>query len=719
MSISQVVKGLVGKLRGAPPADTVFVQPLVQSKNIEEPVHDGASLAEIVSNQAPPVELGIPVLSLDELMATQRELIDKLQTIGELDTNEFRALVLPVIQRFAAFVHLLPASENYHHHGTGGLLNHSLDVALRAGRMVSNKYLQQPGFSPSRNNAIKTRWPYAAMLAGLCHDLAKPFADFEVTDMDMQRTWDPFSETLLEWAQREKIRRYRYTWNQGRYGKHEQMAGGLVHHVLTPEFLSWLREAGSTITYPLFQVIAYGSASPKRNALRAVVMEADQRSTITDVHRWQEARKEIGMKVKMERYLLNIIKEQILSDDWTVNEVDSIVWVIEGDVFLEWKEAAAFLIYKLDELELNGLPSTPAAIADLLIKTDIALQNLSNPNRPRRLWDISIPITSRDGMEIEVRKQALRFVSADYVLDRFYESLPGARILKTPANSDDDADIIDTSNDSVTASKDAPTEASDTPSPARESSAKNTSSLLSDGQSPGTANNKAFAFAAQMGEPLPDSPATSNRQENNPSPPMRKPSKAADEAPTSTEGHPITDASRPFGGQGAEPTAKKRRYKKTPAQDAFGRQPKKAHNPALEKALLSRLRRPRHVERLVRNTDEGLSLVFPDGFLGTKSPAELKSMFIDSGMVRQTDSEKYYPLRSDLAETISGLLDNNKSTNRGERPQGRGGNSNGASTVFPSMVQNKQRKRDPKKRAGSSGKTGADNDFTHTKEPAQ
>jgi conjugal transfer pilus assembly protein TraI len=421
-----IVSGLFSKKL---PDDIVMVEPLVEHHDLEKVVIDGMSLAEIVRNQAPPLELGIPLLSVDQLLFTQRDIIEQIQNIGVLDTERFRSLIMPVIQRFAAFVHLLPASENYHHHGTGGLLNHSLDVALRSGRLVTAKYLQSPKSSPSLNNTLKERWPYVAMFAGLCHDLAKPFTDFVVTDMDGAMIWDPFSESLLAWAQRNRLSRYRYTWVKNRYGKHELMAGALLHQILTNDFASWLRTGGSTITYPMFQYISYGSASPNSNVLRSIVSEADQRSTITDVHRWQEARKEIGMKVKPERYLLNIIKEQFLSGEWTVNDVDAMAYIIEGDLYLDWDSASEFLIFKLEELELNGLLDTKISIANLLISANIAEKNLTDPNRPRRLWDIEIVLQSGEEGEVVSTKRALRFVSPDYVLDRLYES-SNARILK-------------------------------------------------------------------------------------------------------------------------------------------------------------------------------------------------------------------------------------------------------------------------------------------------
>jgi conjugal transfer pilus assembly protein TraI len=49
----------------------------------------------------------------------QAELIEERNSLG-FTVDDFNRLVLP-IQRYAAFVHLLPASESHHHRGAGGI----------------------------------------------------------------------------------------------------------------------------------------------------------------------------------------------------------------------------------------------------------------------------------------------------------------------------------------------------------------------------------------------------------------------------------------------------------------------------------------------------------------------------------------------------------------------------------------------------------------------
>ncbi len=46
------------------------------------------------------------------------------------DAFTFTNLVLKPLIEYIRWIHLLPASENHHHNGIGGLLSHSLEVAM-------------------------------------------------------------------------------------------------------------------------------------------------------------------------------------------------------------------------------------------------------------------------------------------------------------------------------------------------------------------------------------------------------------------------------------------------------------------------------------------------------------------------------------------------------------------------------------------------------------
>ncbi|WOU68907.1 TraI domain-containing protein [Klebsiella pneumoniae] len=48
------------------------------------------------------------------------------------DAYTFTNLVIKPLMEYTRWIHLLPASENHHHAGTGGLLTHSLETAFLA-----------------------------------------------------------------------------------------------------------------------------------------------------------------------------------------------------------------------------------------------------------------------------------------------------------------------------------------------------------------------------------------------------------------------------------------------------------------------------------------------------------------------------------------------------------------------------------------------------------
>jgi hypothetical protein len=86
--------------------------------------------------------------------------------------KHFEQLYQGLIERFAELVQLLPASENHHHAHSGGLLDHSLDVAQKA-VAIRRGHLLPPGAEPEEVARASDRWTYAVFSAGLLHDVGK------------------------------------------------------------------------------------------------------------------------------------------------------------------------------------------------------------------------------------------------------------------------------------------------------------------------------------------------------------------------------------------------------------------------------------------------------------------------------------------------------------------------------------------------------------------
>jgi len=72
---------------------------------------DVTSVEDTEIPRYPPFLKGLLVAASARILATQRELIARLQDALAFTDARFATLVRPVVERYAAFVHLLPASE--------------------------------------------------------------------------------------------------------------------------------------------------------------------------------------------------------------------------------------------------------------------------------------------------------------------------------------------------------------------------------------------------------------------------------------------------------------------------------------------------------------------------------------------------------------------------------------------------------------------------------
>ncbi|HBS5676393.1 TraI domain-containing protein [Klebsiella sp. 141240] len=82
-------------------------------------------------------------LPAQQLLASplRQSLIHQLRQLVALPDPLFRSLYLTPVARYAALTQQFPASEHHHHAYPGGLLDHSLEVAVYAVRLRQSRLL--------------------------------------------------------------------------------------------------------------------------------------------------------------------------------------------------------------------------------------------------------------------------------------------------------------------------------------------------------------------------------------------------------------------------------------------------------------------------------------------------------------------------------------------------------------------------------------------------
>lgn len=255
----------------------------------------------------PPFAKGLPVAPLDKILATQAELIEKVRNSLGFTVDDFNRLVLPVIQRYAAFVHLLPASESHHHRGAGGLFRHGLEVAFWAAQASESVIFSIEG-TPRERRDNEPRWRLASCFSGLLHDVGKPLSDVSITDKDGSITWNPYSESLHDWAHRHEIDRYFIRWRDKRHKRHEQFSLLAVDRIIPAETREFLSKSGPSIMEAMLEAI---SGTSVNQPVTKLMLRADQESVSRDLRQSRLDVDEFSYGVPVERYVFDAIRRPL------------------------------------------------------------------------------------------------------------------------------------------------------------------------------------------------------------------------------------------------------------------------------------------------------------------------------------------------------------------------------------------------------------------------
>lgn len=356
----------------------------------------------------PPFARGLPAVPADRLLGQHTELIEKIRLAIGLPEPEYRRIVAPVIARYAAFVHLLPASQAHHHRGAGGLLAHGLEVAWFALRGTED-VLFTAREDPGRRRELELRWRVAAAIAGLTHDLGKPVSGLSVTDRDGGRTWKPYRHDIVAWARQDGVDRYFLHWRAGRHRTHEVMASLVMERALTDACKDWLGFYSDEILEAMLCAIVAPDRSPM---LGPLVLAADNASVEIDLRRHGQPAEE-SWGVPVERYVMDAMR-RLVAKSWTVNRPGARVWLFREGLHIVWRQAAAEIVELLAGDRVPGVPRDADTIADILISRDLAIPR-ETPEGAYRYWPMSPTMLTKDAEP--VRLLMLRLSSPQLLFD--------------------------------------------------------------------------------------------------------------------------------------------------------------------------------------------------------------------------------------------------------------------------------------------------------------
>jgi len=313
--------------------------------------------------------IGIQPLSIDDILAPHKETIDEIIRRSGLSTTDAvyspKKMITAVIRRTAEYIHLLPASEDYHHTDPGGLLSHSLEVAMMAMGEAYNIDLPTITY-PDLEAVRRSRYFYAVFVAALMHDIGKVFNDMRIMCVDSHVQWQPYLGSLTGWAVKNDVSSYRVEYRPGRGRSHEQAAQYLILQLLTDEAKQYLTDCQTdNIMDEICAAISH--YAEKDGYIHQSLRRADSASTLKDVQ--GRNLKETGRR----EYSLSsqfIKATQRLTPTWTYNKPGSMIWVVGGDVYIASPQAITEIIGAIQDMKVS-CPTDVNVVHNLMVEQHI------------------------------------------------------------------------------------------------------------------------------------------------------------------------------------------------------------------------------------------------------------------------------------------------------------------------------------------------------------
>lgn len=350
---------------------------------------------------------GFTAMSVDELLAPHADLVTRIKLCYGTDRDTFERDVLALIHRYAAFVHLLPATADNYFSAPGGLLRLGLEAGFFS-LQGTDAHIFSGRLTITARRQLEPRWRLGTFIAGLCCELHRALSHVMVTDVHGVE-WPPCLMPLAAWLQQRHAPRYFVRW---RPQATETRALGLfaLPHVVAPEVLQHLCQDNTVIVPHMMASIGGLPVYRDNNVLdelvrRSLALVID-RNLVANADRYGSP--QFGSH--LERFLVDALRRLAITDSaWVANRDRSRVWFGSDGLFLLWPAAAEDISALLEADHLPGIPKAPETMREVLLDAGVLLAQESGAV----MWTIHPP-GSKGGMEaVRLASPVILFAGLD------------------------------------------------------------------------------------------------------------------------------------------------------------------------------------------------------------------------------------------------------------------------------------------------------------------
>lgn len=330
-------------------------------------------------------ETRLPAIAVDDLLAAESGWLSRIKLAYGAGSAGFERDLLPLVQRYARCVHLLPAADSGAFNQPGGLFQLGVRTAFFALQGTDSRIFAGQADLTTRQ-ALEPRWRLATFIGGLCSEWYR-VADRMVVRDPAGAGWPPLLGPLADWLDERQAPEFLLRWTAPRQGS-RGLGLFLLPQVVPAELLQQLASGNDLVLPHLLASIGGVPVFPEHNVLDALVrrslalcIERDDSATAGEAESGDAATHVI-------RELLDAMRQLARLDPaWVVNRDKSRLWWGADGAYLVWPGAAEDVRRELEAAGLADMPKSGDSMAYALLRCG-AIDPSTNGDA---IWSIQPP----------------------------------------------------------------------------------------------------------------------------------------------------------------------------------------------------------------------------------------------------------------------------------------------------------------------------------------
>ena len=356
---------------------------------------------------------------MPEELFEQNEVLIKRLKLAYSDSASWDDYFLPCLRQLALCCGHLPYSPNGIFSEADGLFKASVSAATYAIEVMESSVQLERNIMAQ--HLLQGRLRAACALAGLCAFLGvfigklqivqktneqnNPFFNLSESNHISKLAFEPLAQPYIDWVndklQNNPDLKLELSWNTqpepiSQIRQNQRLF--LARHILVPQTLSWLSQAGKLPLVELMKCLT--TDNDIENLPSSVVKARDlgvYRACLLERERMGSKLGELLAPEGWQETLIRILRTRILND-WPINAKDSPLRKGADGLFLFWPDVCPILIDDMKHFGLTELPADPDLWAGCLLSSGITLP--SKKGNPTCLISVTPNAKPREAIKL-------------------------------------------------------------------------------------------------------------------------------------------------------------------------------------------------------------------------------------------------------------------------------------------------------------------------------